>query len=122
MQIKLETLLDYFIFFIIFIKIVFIISAIGHLILSHSTSPKAKNIDPKLVFWKERTEFIFIVSMSILLIYHFNPYLSKKPIGEETALLFFLFGWILIFTAKWSLFIHEAPWYTNIVNKFTSNA
>ena len=116
MQIKLETWLDYFIFFIILVKIVFIISAIGHLILSHSTSAKAEKIDPKLVYWKERTEFIFIVSMAILLIYHFNPRLSKKPIGEETALLFFLFGWILIFTAKWSLFIHEAPWYTRITS------
>jgi hypothetical protein len=119
MRIKLETSLDYFIFFIILIKIVFIISAIGHLILSHSTNSKAQKIDPKLIYWKERTEFIFIVSMAILLIYHFNPRLSKKPIGEETALLFFLFGWILIFTAKWSLFIHEAPWYKNIVNNYS---
>ena len=116
MHIKLENSLDFFLFFIIFVKIVFIISAIGHLILSHSTSSKAEKIDPKLVYWKERTEFIFIVSMAILLIYHFNPRLSKKLIGEETALLFFLFGWILIFTAKWSLFVHEAPWYKRIVS------
>lgn len=111
MQLKFETSLDYFVFFIILVKIVFIFSAIGHVILSHSVSSQAKNIDPKLVYWKERTEFIFIISMAILLIYHFNPRLAKKPVGEETALLFFLFGWILIFTAKWSLFIHEAPWY-----------
>lgn len=116
MQLKFETSLDYFVFFIILIKIVFIISAIGHLILSHSTSAQAKNLDPKLVYWKERTEFIFIISMAILLIYHFHPRLSKKSIGEETALLFFLFGWILIFTAKWSIFVHEAPWYQQIVN------
>lgn len=116
MQLKFETSLDFFIFFIILIKIVFIISAIGHLILSHSTNTKAKQIDPKLVYWKERTEFIFIISMAILLIYHFNPRLSKKPISEETALLFFLFGWILIFTAKWSLFVTEAPWYKQFVS------
>jgi hypothetical protein len=115
MQIKLNNSLDYFVFFIILIKIVFIVSAIGHLILSHSTNANAKKIDPKLIYWKERTEFIFIISMSILLIYHFNPRLSKKPVGEETALLFFLFGWILIFTAKWSLFFAEAPWYQTIV-------
>jgi hypothetical protein len=113
---KFETSLDYFVFFIILVKIVFILSAIGHVILSHSTSSQAKKIDPKLMYWKERTEFIFIISMSILLIYHFNPRLSKKPVGEETALLFFLFGWILIFTAKWSLFVHEAPWYKQIIN------
>lgn len=105
MHLKFETSLDFFIFFIILIKIVFIVSAIGHLILSHSSNSKAKTIDPKLVYWKERTEFIFIISMAILLIYHFNPRFSKKPIGEEIAVLFFLFGWILIFTAKWNLFI-----------------
>lgn len=116
MHSKLENSLDFFLFFIIFVKIVFIISAIGHLILSHSTNSKAEKIDPKLVYWKERTEFIFIVSMAILLIYHFNPRFSKKPIGEETSILFFLFGWILIFTAQWSLFIHEAPWYTKMVS------
>lgn len=108
MKLKFETSLDFFLFFIILIKIVFIVSAIGHVILSHSTSAKAEKIDPKLLYWKEKTEFIFIMSMSILLIYHFNPRFSKKPIGEETALLFFSFGWVLIFTAKWSLFIPEA--------------
>lgn len=116
MKLKFETSLDYFVFFIILIKIVFIVSAIGHVILSHSTSAKAEKIDPKLLYWKERTEFIFIISMAILLIYHFNPRFSKKPIGEETSLLFFLFGWILIFTAKWSLFITEAPWYKKFVS------
>lgn len=113
---KFETSLDYFVLFIVLIKIVFILSAIGHVILSHSTSSNAKKIDPKLIYWKERTEFIFIISMSILLIYYFNPRVAKRPIEEETALLFFLFGWILIITAKWSMFFHEAPWYKRIVS------
>jgi len=117
MQLKFETLLDYFVFFIILVKIVFIISAIGHVFLSHSTNLKANYIDPKLVYWKERMEFVFIISMSILLVYHFNPRMSRKPISEETGLLFFLFGWILIFTAKWSIFIHEAPWYQTLISK-----
>jgi hypothetical protein len=54
--------------------------------------------------------------MAILLIYYFNPRFSKKPINEETSFLFFLFGWILILTAKWGLFITEAPWYKQIVS------
>jgi hypothetical protein len=119
MHIKLETSFDYFIFFIILIKIIFVISAIGYVILSHSTNEKAKQVDPKLLYWKERTEFIFIISMAILLIYHFNPRFSKKPINEETSLLFFLFGVVLILTAKWSLFIHEAIWYKKIVSMLT---
>ena len=116
MEIKLEKSIDYLIFFIILIKIVFILSAIGHIYFSHSTRADAKNIDDKLLYFKERTEFIFIISMSILLIYHFNPRFSKKPINEETSLLFFLFGWVLIITSKWSLFITEAPWYKQIVS------
>jgi hypothetical protein len=116
MQLNFKTPLDLFTFFIIIIKIIFILSAIGHVILSHLTSSKAKKIDPKLVYWKERTEFIFVISMSVLLIYHFNPRLSKKEVNKESALLFFLFGWVLIFTAKWSLFINEANWYKKFVS------
>jgi hypothetical protein len=116
MEIKFEKSIDYLIFFIILVKIVFIISAIGHIFFSHSASNRAKDIDDKLVYFKERTEFIFIISMAILLIYHFNPRFSKKPINSETSLLFFLFGWVLIITAKWSLFIEEAPWYKQIIS------
>jgi uncharacterized membrane protein YfcA len=105
MQIKFEKTIDYFLFFIILIKIIFVGSAVGHLILSHLHNDRAQRIDPKLVYWKERTEFIFIVSMAILLIYQFHPRLYKKPINQETSF------WVLLFTAKWSIFIKEAPWY-----------
>jgi hypothetical protein len=71
--------------------------------------------DAKLVYWKERTEFIFIASMSLLLIYYFRPG-HLKPITSESAMLFFLFGWILLITAKWDLFFKEAAWYKNISN------
>jgi len=114
MHLKFEKTLDYFLFFIILIKVIFLGAAIGHLILSHLYNEKAQKLDPKLVYWKERTEFVFIISMSILLIYQFHPLLSKKPLDQETSLLFFLFGWILINTAKWSLFIKEAHWYKQI--------
>ena len=43
MEIQFETWIDYLIFFIILVKIVFMISAIGHIILSHSTSNKANS-------------------------------------------------------------------------------
>jgi hypothetical protein len=115
-NIKLETSLDYFLFFIIFIKVIFVISSIGHFILSKSTNAKAEKIDPKFLYWKQRTEFIFSISMAILLIYHFNPYFSKKPIDQETSLLFFLFGIILLLTSNWGIFIEEAPWYKDIVS------
>lgn len=111
MYFKFNTWLDFFIVFIILVKIVFIFSALGHKLLSHSTSNKSQTIDSKLVYWKDRTEFIFTIAMSVLLIYYFNPRLSKKRINEEAELLFFLFGCILIFTANWDVFIHDALWY-----------
>jgi len=111
MKLRFETKLDYFLFFIIFIKIIFILSAIAHVFLSysikHNSSHENKKIkiDEKLVYSKEITEFIFIISMSLLLIYHFHPSDIHKPINKETSLLFFLFGCILIITAKWSILL-----------------
>lgn len=112
---KFETPLDLLVLFIFIIKIVFILSAIGHLVISHSSNTVLQKKDTEFVFWKERTEFIFVVSMSVLLIYHFKPG-NNKPISEETALLFFLFGIILLLTSKWTLFFKEAPWYKRIVS------
>jgi hypothetical protein len=115
MPIKMQSIMDFFVLFIIFIKIIFIISSIGHIFLSHSVNQKAQQIDPQLVYWKERTEFIFIVSMAILLVYYFKPG-QHKHIDTETSFLFFLFGLILLFTANWNLFIKEAPWYQRITD------
>lgn len=117
---KFEKPVDMFVLFIILIKIVFILTAIGHVILSHMSKKNGKNgkngkeekeekTDVKLVYWKERTEFIFVICMSLLLIYYFRPG-HMKPIDSETSLLFFLFGWILIITAKWSDFFASAKW------------
>jgi len=119
MKFEFSTFLEYFIFFIIFIKILFIISTIGDLIISHThiNNPNAQILDSKFLYLKERTEFIFIISMAILLIYHFHPpFAGKNQISKETSFLFYIFGFILIFTANWGLFIKEAPWY-----KFISN-
>jgi hypothetical protein len=116
MHLKLETWLDYFVFCIILVKLVFLFSAISHLIITHFTKHPNDTLDEKMVYWKERTEFVFIAMMAVLLIYHFNPRMPKKQINEETSLLFFLFGWILIITSKWGIFIKEAHWYKMIEN------
>ena len=110
--IKLESAVDVFVLFIIIVKVIFLLAAVGHAILHFfvKTSDKAAKVDPKLVYWKERTEFVFKASMSILLIYHFHPRYGH-PINSETALLFFLFGWVLLLTADWDLFIETAPWH-----------
>lgn len=112
---KLDTGLDFYVVFLIIIKCIFVAAAFGHLILAH-TDTSFDKYDTKLVYWKERTEFIFVVSMSVLLIYYFHPFIKSNPMSSETRLLFFLFGWILLVTAKWKVFVTEAPWFQKISN------
>jgi len=119
LKLKLETSLDFFLLFIILVKIVFFVSAVGHLILSHSVSDRAKNVDPKLVELKGYTEFIFMIAMAILMLYHFNPYIKRVSVDEESRMLFFLFGWILILTANWSMFFSVSPLYKSLANSFS---
>lgn len=107
---KFETTFDFFLLFVMFVKIIFVMSALGHVILSHANGSKAKQLDPKLLYWKQRTEFVFTVSMAFLLVYHFNPRWGVKPIQSETSILFFLFGCVLLLTAKWGLFVRDSPW------------
>lgn len=116
-KISFNTKIDYYVAFLISIKFIFTISALGHLLLSHTNSQLSK-YDPSFLYWKERTEFIFIISMSILLIYYFYPFGSPAPMSAETKLLFFLFGWILIVTANWKIFVTETPWFQKLVNAF----
>jgi hypothetical protein len=103
-----------YILFIIFVKIGFVILAISHLYLKikHKTDSE---IDKKIVFWKDRLEFIFIILMACLLIYIFNPRNDRSIlIDYETKILFYLFGFILLITAKWSIFFHESPFLKNL--------
>jgi len=61
-----------------------------------------------LDYWKKRFEFIYIMCMSFLLIYLFNPYQKTLPlITNETRYLIFLFAFILITNANWGLFLKE---------------
>lgn len=61
-----------------------------------------------LDYWKKRFEFIYIMCMSFLLIYLFNPYQKTLPlITSETRYLIFLFAFILITNANWWIFFKE---------------
>ena len=114
LEFKFETWLDYFIFFIIIIKFVFLFTSIGNFLISYSENELAKLIDSKLLYWRERTTFIFSISMAILLIYYFNPYVPAPKIDKNTRLLFFLFGCVLILTGNWVFFIQDSIWYKKL--------
>lgn len=109
--------LNGFIVFVIVVKVCFVGFALAHFINTHqkqraTTSSELASLehwDVRFRYWKERTEFVFIVSMALLLMYHFVPQ-HRRPVNHETGILFFLFGAILLLTADWSLFVREAPW------------
>lgn len=107
------TYFDIYVTLIVIVKFIFIILAVTHVYLK--TKGIKKDLDKKIVHWKERLEFVFIAMMSLLLIYIFHPRLDNmKLINYETRILLYLFGFILLLTAKWSTFIEEAPWFSTL--------
>lgn len=92
---------DYFIVFIILIKLIYIILACIH-IYEKIKGKEGTPYDNKIVNIKHNIENIFITSMSILLIYLFYPYHTKMPIIDgNIRLLLFLYGFIILFTLKY---------------------
>jgi hypothetical protein len=100
-----------YIYSIIGIKFIFILMAVTHIILKIK-GELGSDLDNKILYWKERIEFVFIILMAILLIYIFNPRMPHTNLlNFEVKLLFYLFGFILIITADWGVFFHESKWF-----------
>ena len=86
--------MDYYtiyIYVIFLIKIVFFILASTHLYLKIKNQ-NGSNLDKEILFWRERTEFIFILLMAILLIFLFNPYKNKMYMINNEVKSKFLVG------------------------------
>jgi uncharacterized membrane protein len=113
---------------IIILKVIFIILSIIHIyyhfnikkLQKKSKEKRQKNemltlqiTDNKVEYWRSRTEFTFNILMAFLLIYTFYPK-SNHLITKETKLLFYLFGFIILITAKWSDFIKTSKWFQYI--------
>ena len=96
---------------IVLIKVIFVILAASHLYFTFKGKEDSEK-DKKVVYWKERVEFVFITFMSIMLIYLFNPRENRETLLDfETKLLLYLFGFILLITAKWGKFFKENPFF-----------
>ena len=66
--------MDYFVLFIYLIfaiKLGFILMALTHLHLKMKGQENS-SLDKNIVYWKEKTEFVFVFLMAILLIYLFK--------------------------------------------------
>ena len=98
------------------IKLGFILMALTHIYLKVKDESDS-DLDKKIVYWKERFEFIFILLMALILIYLFNPRTDRiVMIDGETKILLYLFGFILLITAKWADFFREAEWFQYLQN------
>jgi hypothetical protein len=96
-----------YISFIIFIKFAMVCLAITHLYLKLKKQTDSE-LDQKIMYFKEKIEFIFIALMACLLIYLFNPMIDMSDlINRETKFVLYLFGFILLITAKWGDFFKE---------------
>jgi hypothetical protein len=110
---------DYYIYLIFSVKIIFILLTISYIYFKIKGNT---DLDKNILYWKERVEFIFVCLMSILLIYIFNPRLNKEfIINSETRLLLYLFGFILLITAQWDIFIEESKWFEYLQELFGKN-
>ena len=98
----------------IYVSIIFIVNVLFIILSVINLSYKVKNetnspTDKKIIYWRDRLEFVFTIMTAILLIYLFNPRNNKiTGLDTETKYLLFLFGIILIITAKWDIFFKES--------------
>ena len=107
----LDKFLVPFIYVIIGIKVLFLFSTLSNLFLTKiiKNDILIEKYSKTLNKIKEQTEFVFIILTSILLIAIFYPRQNNmKYIDNHVKLLFYLFGWILIITAKWNLFFQKS--------------
>ena len=93
---------------IFMVKILFILLAITNIIL-HIWYKSNPQLDKRIVFWKERFEFIFTSLMAGLIIYVcFPPFNKSVSVSGESKLLLYMFGVVLLITAKWDIFFKES--------------
>jgi len=108
---KKFSLLRSYIILIIIIKFIFLLLVFYSFIIKYLLKKNPKNTNYKIALEindriKHQVEFIFIISIALLLIILFNPNKIKHfHIDNEARLLLYLFGYLLIITADWSNFI-----------------
>ena len=100
---NLATLYTIAIAFIILDKIAFLSISLALAVRKVAHQPH-NEVSTRLHYWRDVTELIFIISMSIILIYAFYPRWSKPvELTSETKYLLFFYGIITIITADWDV-------------------
>ena len=108
LSLQLNTIFYYFIYFIILVKGLFLFFAVWNFYLKkkHGRGGGETKLEKRVLYYKNLTENIFIVSVSLLLIYLFNPYHDNKYLDNKyVKILFFIYGILMLITFDWSEFI-----------------
>uniref|UniRef100_A0A6C0EEL4 Uncharacterized protein n=1 Tax=viral metagenome TaxID=1070528 RepID=A0A6C0EEL4_9ZZZZ len=106
-----NTFFYYFIYFIILMKGLFLFFAMWNFYLKKKNgrggdSGNKTKLEKRISYYKNLTENIFIVLVSILLIYLFNPYHDNKYLDDKyVKVLFFIYGFLMLITFDWSEFV-----------------
>jgi len=117
--------IDYFITFLIIIKVLFIILALVLVYLKHHSQTKSDSEDSvdssaadnnpnlsvtsKIEYWKDRCEFIYVFGVSILLLVFFFPRNNKPLVTTfETRFLLFAYAIIILLKLDWKIFFQES--------------
>jgi hypothetical protein len=98
---------DYFIIFIVLIKLLHYTFYGLYLFLKVFNKENTK-IFRDIVYLKNTSLNIFNNSMAILLIYLFNPYFPVKEIDSVVKSLLFLYAFVLILQSQWITYINES--------------
>jgi hypothetical protein len=105
---------DSYIILALIVKIIFIILALINIYLK-AKGDNNSSLATKIKYWKERVEFIFKILMALLLIYLFSPRANRTiMINDETKVLLYLFGFVLLITSNWSMFFKESKWFVDL--------
>jgi hypothetical protein len=103
-----NTIFYCFIYFIILMKVLFVFFAMCNFYLKkkNGNSGGETKLEKKITYYKNLTENIFIVLVSILLIYLFNPYYDNKYLLDDKHVKFlvFMYGTLMLITFDWSEF------------------
>lgn len=109
MKYKFVTAVDYFLFFMLIVKFIFLITATGHVVTIYSKNPSIQKHEQLLRKISETSEMIFIFGMSAFLIYHFSPSKKTFEITVETAFLLFAYGIVMFLGALKKYHVTPSP-------------
>ena len=105
--------MKFYILFIVGLKVIFLLLLLAHLYLKNKS--QWNEVDEKILYWKERVEFLFVTCVAMLMLYIFNPRSANTIfITNEIKILLFAFAFLILITENWEKFFNENKLIVNL--------